>query len=699
MTPRLDEEYELNCCCFSRLPPPPSTRPADRGDLAQPQDGPGGAEDGMGGELSRLAPRHRRQIHPLPPGDVFADCQSGGGTREGGGRDEAGVRRRVGGRDHGGGGGGGGGAMSMADTSPRGHNNDNSSSSSVSAAAAAAASMHEVQPHQHRRTRRRRHRHRGLYDFDEEEEEEVGGDDHRHQLSVKLRSDLHLPPVVCDKLFSMLHHEGLDVSDETAAIFADTDAARLRNISVRGSSISDKGLSHLLAHSPFGLDIHHCQHLRGRALELINAHSSNLVSLNIGNSVHILPDYIMDRASCEDDEDSLDEEDRKMTLYDERGYILRANRLKHLVVKDLYVTRGSNYMELLLRPLPLLTHLDLSGLTHNEGLGDFSFLRHLNRLASLVLHNILTVEAAMDTICSLRTLRHLDISHSDDNKVGEYGSPNRILARLVCSLTQLTSLDISGTNLAGTGAFESTSFDLGSVSKRRKEEDREDESVQSDSADSGNAITRVSAAAARCDIPGLISRVDRPLDFLGLYKTKYEACCRKQIPAIKVSGDSTEQQILVAGRQYLDRPAVLENVLNDLFHIFRYETCRDLKSALDIILMAMDRHPAEKVIQISGSASLYYIVKSEIRRNINIKMKRKVLSTLLNGMFAHRGDSVMMRNGCLTLCQFTIPQDVVFDYERLVRILLHIVSEHTAEENSFVQRAGIYLLNSLACQV
>ena len=34
-----------------------------------------------------------------------------------------------------------------------------------------------------------------------------------------------------------------------------------------------------------------------------------------------------------------------------------------------------------------------------------------------------------------------------------------------------------------------------------------------------------------------------------------------------------------------------------------------------------------------------------------------------------------------------------------VKILLHIVSEHTSEENNFIQRAGIFLLNSLACQV
>lgn len=52
--------------------------------------------------------------------------------------------------------------------------------------------------------------------------------------------------------------------------------------------------------------------------------------------------------------------------------------------------------------------------------------------------------------------------------------------------------------------------------------------------------------------------------------------------------------------QYLDRPAVLENVLNDLFHIFRYENCDNLRAALDIILMAMDRHPGEKV-KMTGS--------------------------------------------------------------------------------------------------
>ena len=113
----------------------------------------------------------------------------------------------------------------------------------------------------------------------------------------------------------------------------------------------------------------------------------------------------------DDEEDSLDEEDRRVSEFEKRGYILSAPRLQRLAVRDLFVTRGPGYLDLLLRPLPLLTHLDLTGLGHNEGLGDFSFLRPLSCLASLVLHNVLGVDSAVDALSSLRSLRHLDISH------------------------------------------------------------------------------------------------------------------------------------------------------------------------------------------------------------------------------------------------------------------------------------------------
>lgn len=72
---------------------------------------------------------------------------------------------------------------------------------------------------------------------------------------------------------------------------------------------------------------------------------------------------------------------------------------------------------------------------------------------------------------------------------------------IVENLPLLTHLDISGTNLAGTGVaqFEAK------------------EKVKSS------------------DIPGLVSRANNPLHFLGLYNTAHSACRRHDIPAIKVS--------------------------------------------------------------------------------------------------------------------------------------------------------------------
>lgn len=122
-----------------------------------------------------------------------------------------------------------------------------------------------------------------------------------------------------------------------------------------------------------------------------------------------------------------------------------------------------------------------------------------------------------------------------------------------------------------------------------------------------------------------------------------------------------------------------------------------------------------------SSASLFYIIKSpeRVRSLLNVKIKQQTISVLLDAMNKHSDDPTMMRNGCLTLCQFKIPQDVVsdflwlfyfkssrtllscheqlFSYKRLILILLHVVGDHNQDD--FVRRIAIYLLNSLACQV
>lgn len=82
-------------------------------------------------------------------------------------------------------------------------------------------------------------------------------------------------------------------------------------------------------------------------------------------------------------------------------------------------------------------------------------------------------------------------------------------------MPQLTSLDISGTNLAG---IEIVNRTIQTV----------EHSFYSDMYNN------------LCDIPGLISRVDRPLQFLGLYGANDAPCRRRNIPAKLVNNKNNK---------------------------------------------------------------------------------------------------------------------------------------------------------------
>lgn len=100
----------------------------------------------------------------------------------------------------------------------------------------------------------------------------------------------------------------------------------------------------------------------------------------------------------------------------------------------------------------------------------------------------------------------MDISRSN-YKHGQFDNPNKILCDLVNGLPQLVSLDIGGTNLAGRG-----------VAERPIDTKIEDSNF-----------------GQLSDIPGLASRINKPLQFLGLYGTAHGACRRHDIPAKVVS--------------------------------------------------------------------------------------------------------------------------------------------------------------------
>ena len=102
------------------------------------------------------------------------------------------------------------------------------------------------------------------------------------------------------------------------------------------------------------------------------------------------------------------EEDKlKAQKFFDKGYIINGPRLQRLTLRDLEVCLGANYFEFLLRPLPQLTHLDLSGANHRDGHGDFEFLLVLENLKSLVLHDVPGItQSALVTISKLKLLRY-----------------------------------------------------------------------------------------------------------------------------------------------------------------------------------------------------------------------------------------------------------------------------------------------------
>lgn len=477
-----------------------------------------------------------------------------------------------------------------------------------------------------------------------------------------------LPAEICERMLYLYSEELYKVIDDKFLnLFKDPTTSRLSRVNLHDSAVTDEGIALITKHPIVELDISNCSKLTQNTLEKLNDLKSDLISLTVGSAVQIFPETLQPTA---DDQSS-------GCNYEERGYILRAPNLRKLVIKGLSATVERDYFPLLLRSLTHLTHLDLS-MCYN--LGDLKYLLPLKQIVYLSLFDVPRLQDAIENIVQLSNLRHLDISQSNE-KYGHYKHPNTVLRQIVINLPHLVSLDISGTNLAGNGIQERNSpHDSSSPLKEL-----------------GESVFPNSQESRLTDIPGLKNRVDRPLEFLGLLNTPHEACYRHHIPALRIAGDANEQQIMTAAQMYYDRPPLLQKVLNDLFHLFRYESCCNPKMALDVVLVAMRRHLGEKHVQIAGSASLFYIVKSDEKNHFTIKMKKIIIKTLLDAMCMHRYDTTMLRNGCLTLIHFKIPQDVLFDYVRLVDILLYVVSQD--DQDDFVQRIGIYLINSLACQV
>ncbi|KAH8317285.1 hypothetical protein KR074_012500 [Drosophila pseudoananassae] len=492
---------------------------------------------------------------------------------------------------------------------------------------------------------------------------------HRPDGQRILNAGIVLPNEICDGFLENYQRFNRPLDDSVIRLFEDTQRTSLKIVNLRNSTLSSVGLETLMRHKLFSLSMWYCDMITVGSHHLLAHYGDSLRSLELGISSHLL------QYAEPNEKEPVD-------------FQLTCPHLRRLVLNGVVMHHRLQFAH-----LHDLGHLDLTSCV----LANFSLeaLVSLPNLHTLILFNVWPIANQLHAICCLRRLCTLDISiSSSGNGQGTYDLPDQTLEMLMDNLRHLTHLDISGTNLAGNGVA----------------------TKESTSASSTQLSTKMEQQFALTDIPGLASRTQRPLQFLGLYHTAHWACKRHDIPALEVAGDANEQQILTAARYYHDRPVLLTRVslnsgvlldgfshlppfqvLNDLYHLFRFENCKDIHTALDVVLSAMDRHLKFKHMQISGSATLFYIVKGRDRSKFGTLLRNHIIRTLLNGMEMHLSDDTMLRNGYLTLTQFHMPIDVLFEYERLIKILLHGVSK--TEQEGFVQRIAIYLLNTLACQV
>jgi len=487
---------------------------------------------------------------------------------------------------------------------------------------------------------------------------------------LRLRDDVYLPTEVCQAILSTCNEENINIGDNIASIFADNQSTRLKELVLRNSSLTDKGLEFFLGHNLKKIHVHGCERITSNVLEFLNEHSDNLLSLSTDSKMISPGSLLAPLSTSEFSDDETSDDDDEWGVYEKRRYILKAPCLKSLVLQDLRVSQGRTYFNILLKALPNLTHLDLSGVECNQDLRNLKFLLHCPRLIYLVLFNVKEVKLALTTICQLESLEFLDISQFDEIQ-GDFDDPFQFLEELVRSIPRLRCLDISGTNLD------------------------EDCPLKP----SGRIINPL------CDIPALSIRTENPFEFLGLYRTVHKASRRNNIPALTFSGSHCEEQMLIAAKRYRGRRHVMENILEDLLDLVRNNTARNLKEIMDVTLTAMRDFLNVKKMQRYASALLYYLLPLKGTHDFNIAEKKMIVGIVLDTMEAFKNDTFMMRNGCMVLWQFQVPQDLLYQYRRVIDILLYI-GEHYhngenlgAEGGSYVQRAAVFLLNGLVCTV
>uniref|UniRef100_A0A673B8U0 Protein zer-1 homolog n=1 Tax=Sphaeramia orbicularis TaxID=375764 RepID=A0A673B8U0_9TELE len=472
---------------------------------------------------------------------------------------------------------------------------------------------------------------------------------------LQLRSDIFLPSEICDKLvntYMELVHTDSNFEPEESffQLFSDPRSTRLTRVQLREDFVRDRDLEAIKKQDLIELHLTYCNSLSSRSLKTLTSFRETLVSLCLFSCSNIFYRQGGAPLACnEDTEDDEEESPASRQALDTNFSFQGFNRLRLLNLGGLSDEVDA---ETLLKPLRSLTSLDLSNV---QLLGTTFLTQWKDRLASLVLYNVDLSEELVSTVVELVNLRHLDISR-ESRRTSKFKMTRKILTAIVQRLLNLVSLDISGHIMLD-----------------------------------------------NCTVPHFEEAMGRPRTHEDIHymTNNHNFCC----PAFNVSvsglfqvtGSKNEDQVLNAIEAYTEfRPELAHRAINQLFDIARIQHCGQLLRALQLVIAALKCHKYDKSIQVTGSAALFYLTNTEYRSDQSVRLRREVIEVVLNGMEQYQ-EVTVQRNCCLTLCNFSIPEELEFQYSRVNQLLLKILEP--ARQDESIQRIAVHLCNALVCQV
>ncbi|XP_042193523.1 protein zer-1 homolog isoform X2 [Callorhinchus milii] len=479
---------------------------------------------------------------------------------------------------------------------------------------------------------------------------------------LRLHPDVFLPSEICDRLVNMYMElvntdHGFEPHESFFSLFSDHRSTRLMRLHLREDSVQDHDLEALSKQDLVELRLVNCEKLSAKSLQTLSNFRSSLVSLSLFGCKNIFYEE-ESPGGCEGDDERLVNPTRQVLVKD-----FTFSGFQKLCFLNLgQLTDGVN-VETLLRPLASLTSLDLSGIQLN----DVQFLlQWQERLGSLVLYNMDLSEEHLWVIMQLSNLRHLDISRDRASSFYKFKLTRKVFTAFVQNLKNLLSLDISGQLMLDNCAVSNHDEALGPGSNEPQKSSIEP-----------------------------FRTLKRSFQFLGLFDTTL--CNLTHIPAYKVTGEANEDQILNAIEAYTEfRPEIASRAINHLFDIARIDQCEQPLRALQLVIAALRCHKYDKSIQVTASAALFYLTGSDYRPEQSTKLRRQVIQVVLNGMESYQ-EVTVQRNCCLTLCNFSIPEELEFQYRRVNELLLSILNQPRPDES--IQRIAVHLCNALVCQV